>query len=440
MSSAILIKKQEEIKKTFCPVIMKESDCELSFGKYCGKNLPERMECARLLDFPSIYSLIPQGSFLYHFIEYCNKVTDAPDIFAFAAGLTAISSILQKNVFMKWTGGKLYPNMYILMIMKSGGRKSTVLRVLKQILEHFDTEDGSLIYPSDITPEAFYMIAQNRPYGTFFHGEFGGWLKSLEKSYNKGFKEFLTDVFDGFSQKKLIKGPNGTGQLYRIDEPAINILSASTIAWISENIKEADRQSGFMQRFTIFYAQQDKKEIALPISNNPPNNLVEELGELLSVEGEIKLSEEAKQIYEEFYYSENESKKRQSEIYGSFHTRLFTLIIKIAMVYCVMRKDKIIGKEDMEYAMQLKLILEKYLYSVYDKLIKDKNQETLNKILNIIADNGGIIERSKLLRYTHMLKKDFNNFIETLIERKSIAFIAKKTKTKSAVYYKIIGD
>ena len=195
-----------------------------------------------------------------------------------------------------------------------------------------------------------------------------------------------------------------------------------------------------MQRFTIFYAQQDKKEIALPISNNPPNSLVEELKELLSIKGEIKLSEEAKQIYEEFYYDENESKKRQSEIYGSFHTRLFTLIIKIAMIYCVMRKDKVIGKEDMEYAIQLKLILEKYLYSVYDKLIKDKNQETLNKILNIIADNGGTIERSKLLRYTHMLKKDFNNFIETLIERRSVAFIAKKTKTKSAVYYKIIGD
>ena len=440
MSSIALITKQEEIKKTFCPVLMKESDCELSFGKYCGKKLTERMECARLLDIQGIYSLIPQDSFLYHFIEYCNKITDAPDIFAFASGLTAISSILQKNVFMKWTGGKLYPNMYILMIMKSGGRKSTVLRVLKQILEHFDTEEGSLIYPSDITPEAFYMIAQIRPYGTFFHGEFGGWLKSLEKSYNKGFKEFLTDVFDGFSQKKLIKGPNGTGQLYRIDEPAINILSASTIAWISENIKEADRQSGFMQRFTIFYAQQDKKEIALPISNNPPNNLVEELGELLSVEGEIKLSDKAKQIYEEFYYSENESKKRQSEIYGSFHTRLFTLIIKIAMIYCVMRKDNIIDKKDMEYSIQLKLILEKYLYSVYDKLIKDKNQEILNKILNIIADNGGTIERSKLLRYTHMLKKDFNNFIETLIERRSIVLISKKTKTKSAVYYKIIGD
>ena len=105
-----------------------------------------------------------------------------------------------------------------------------------------------------------------------------------------------------------------------------------------------------------------------------------------------------------------------------------------------MRKDKVIGKEDIEYAIGLKLILEKHLYSVYDKLIKDKNQEMLNKILNIATDNGGIIERSKLLRYTHMLKKDFNNFIETLIERKSLAVRIEKTKTKSAVYYKTIGD
>ena len=432
--------KPAERQKVFCPVLMKESECELTTGIFCDKNLSEKIECAKVLDTPSIYNLIPHNSFLYNFIEYCNKITDAPDIFSYAAGLTAIAAILQKNVFMKWAGGKLYPNMYILLIMKSGGRKSTVLRVVKQILEKFDTTDGSLIFPSDITPEAFYMIAQNRPYGSFFHGEFGGWLKSLERGYNKGLKEFITDVYDGFSQKKLIKGPNGTGQLFRIDEPAINILTASTISWISENIKETDRQSGFMQRFTIFYAQQDKTEIALPINPAPPENLFNELKNMFNIKGEIKLSEEAREIYEGFYHSEDESKKRRSEIYGSFQARFFTLIIKIAIIYCVMRKDKIIEKEDMEYAIQLKLILEKHLYSVYDKLIKDRNQEMLNKILNIIADNGGTIERSRLLRYTHMLRKDFDNFIETLTERKSLAVNKEKTKTKSAVFYKIIGD
>ena len=432
--------KPAERQKVFCPVLMKESECELTSGIFCDKNLSEKIECAKVLDTPNIYNLIPHNSFLYDFVEYCNGITDAPDIFAFSAGLTAIAAILQKNVFMKWTGGKLYPNMYILLIMKSGGRKSTVLRVVKQILEKFDTAKGSLIFPSDITPEAFYMLAQNRPYGSFFHGEFGGWLKSLDRNYNKGFKEFLTDAYDGFSYKKLIKGPNGGGQLYCVNEPAINILTASTISWIAGNIKEADRQSGFMQRFTIFYAQQDKTEIALPTASIFPDELIEELRGISEIEGEIKLSEEARKIYKEFYLSEAESKKRQSEIYGSFQTRLFTLIIKTAIIYCVMRKDKIIEKEDMEYAIQLKLILEKHLYTVYDKLIKDKNQEMLNKILNIIADNGGDIERSRLLRYTHMLRKDFDNFIDTLIERQSIARRTEKTKTKFAVYYKKIGS
>ncbi len=435
-----ITRKPAEKSKVFCPVSKKESDCELTQGRYCDKGLSEKLECASMFETPGIYNLIPRDSFMYRFIEYCNKITDAPDIFAFGAGLTAISTVLQKNVYMTWAGSRLYANIYILLIMKSGGRKSTVLRVAKKMLEKLDADDGSLIFPNDITPEAFYMVAQNRPYGSFFHGEFGGFLKSLDRNYNKGFKEFLTDAFDGFSQKKLIKGPNGGGQLYCIDEPSINILTASTLAWVSENIKEADRQSGFMQRFTIFYAQQDKKEIALPTASVLPDELIEELREISEIEGEITLSEEAREIYEEFYHSTDESKKRQSEIYGSFQTRLFTLVIKTAIIYCAMRRDTVISKEDMEYAIGLKLILEKYLYSVYDRLVKDKNQETLNRMLNIIKDNGGVIERSKLLRYTHLLKRDFDNFIETLIERKSVAVRIEKTKTKSAVHYEIIGD
>ena len=195
-----------------------------------------------------------------------------------------------------------------------------------------------------------------------------------------------------------------------------------------------------MQRFTIFYAQQDKKEIALPISSELPTGLIAGLKELIEIKGEIKLSKEAKEGYEEFYYGEGETKKRQSEIYGSYHTRLYTIVIKVAMIYCVMRKDTTIIKEDIDYAIELKLILEKYLYAVYDKLIKDRNKEIMDKILNIISDNGGIIERSKLLRYTHMLKRDFDNFIDTLIERHSIAIRTEKTKTKSSISYKIIGN
>ncbi len=216
-----IARKPTEKSKVFCPVLMKESDCEFTKGRYCGKSLPERLECAKVLDVPSIYNLIPTGSFLYKFIEYCNKITDAPDIFAFGAGLTAISTVLQKKVYMTWAGSRLYTNTYILLVMKSGGRKSTILKVAKKMLKKSENERGSLVFPSDITPEAFYMVAQNRPYESFFHGEFGGWFKSLDRNYNKGFKEFLTDAFDGFSQKKLIKWPNGGGNFIALMNPLL---------------------------------------------------------------------------------------------------------------------------------------------------------------------------------------------------------------------------
>ena len=167
---------------------MKESDCELTTGRFCDKCLSERLECANVLNVQSVYNLVPRDSFLYNFTNYCNKTTDAPDIFAYGAGLTIISTVLKKNVYMKWAGGRLYPNLYILLIMKSGGRKSTVLKIAKNMIGNLDTEEVSLVFPNDITPEAFYMLAQKRPYGTFFHGEFGAWLKSLDKNYNRGFK------------------------------------------------------------------------------------------------------------------------------------------------------------------------------------------------------------------------------------------------------------
>ena len=61
--------KPAERQKVFCPVLMKESECELTSGIFCDKNLSEKIECAKVLDTPSIYNLIPHNSFLYNFIE-----------------------------------------------------------------------------------------------------------------------------------------------------------------------------------------------------------------------------------------------------------------------------------------------------------------------------------------------------------------------------------
>jgi hypothetical protein len=448
--------KNNKDEGVFCPITMKKDNCELANNseRFCNKNIKDKINCAKIFrengynNKVNIYDLIPHESFLYHFVKYCNNMTDAPDSFGYATGLVILSTVVQRNIFIFWTGRKLYANLYVLLIAKSGGRKGTTLGLAKQLLNKLEENntDNFLVFPDDITPESLFSLTQNQTHGTFFHGEFGGFLKGLDRSYNKGLKELLTDIFDNFSHKKFIKGKEGTGEMFELVEPAINILGASTVAWLSENLKESDFKSGFMQRFVFFPGELDKKEIALPvksitsINDDIIDNLYSMLSEISGISGEIVLSKDAIQAYESFYYSDEEFKKRQSEVYGSFHTRLYTFVIKLSMLYCAMRMDKTISKEDIEYGIKAKLLVETQLYSVFDRLLSNDVQDRLEKIKNIIAENGGIIDRSKLLRYSHMLAKDFDNYIMTLEENGTIfkKTETKTNKTKPTIHYCLV--
>jgi len=448
-SNLKIIKKNEGI---FCPVMMKKTNCEEFMDtneRFCSKNVSEKLGCSRVFRendqaINSVYDLIPPGSFLESFIDYSNNITDGPDIFAYAAGLIVLSTLAQKNVYIQWAGNRLFANLYILLIAKSGDKKSTVLSLAKKLIGKFNTTDKFLVFPDDITPEALYLLCQNQSHGSFFHGEFGEWLRNLDKNYNKGQKEFFTDVFDNHSHRKFIKGKEGKGEMFYISEPAFNILTASTIAWVATNIKDADKSSGFMQRFVIFNGARDKHEIALPIANVDKsqilNNLTSKLEEIMQVSGEITLSTDASKYYESFFHSDAEFKKRQSEQFGSYQTRFYTIIIKLAMLYCIMRKDTIISKEDIAYGIKAKLLIEAQLFGVFDRLTTNEVKDNMDKIKNIILENGGVVDRSKLLHYSRLLAKDFNNYIGTMVESGQVTQKMENNKTKTTTYYSLVKE
>lgn len=438
--------KTEQKQKVFCPIVMKESSCELAGdGRFCNKSLVEKIECSKDFENNNLYSLIPPDSFLYDFINYSNKITDGPDAFAFGAGLITISTVLQKNVWMRWAGRALFSNLYLLLIASSGGRKSTILNISKQLLKKFDIENESLVMPSSLTPESFFTMASIKATGIFFHSEFGGWLRELDRAYNSGFKELYTDAYDNFSYLRFIKGKDGQGERYNIDTPSFNILTASTTAWIQSNLKESDRQSGFMQRFTILAGRQDKPEMPAPVIDDDSDlvglndKIAAKLAEILkNNKGEMRLSIEARDIYDDFFHSDAEFEKRQSEIYGSYQQRLFTLIMKIAMIYAAMRGYQIITGDDIKYAIKAKLFFEKNLYESYDSLVKTKDQETLEKILAMIKEAGGTIKKRTLGQNLHLKSKTLKEYIDTLIDNEQIRLFSEPTKPKATIFFTLI--
>ena len=174
----------------------------------------------------------------------------------------------------------LYPVLWVLMILKSGGFKSTSLRsgselsrkkhgdVLKRLKEkeeavkatmddslnqksrkaeepmekRMDRECADILKEDVVLPHLTTMagllqdLARGRG-GTIFLNEFSAWLSNMEKTYNEGLKSLSTDLFDvpeSFEQKTKTEGT------LRIERPFIGICAVSTIDWIKQQIKPAD--------------------------------------------------------------------------------------------------------------------------------------------------------------------------------------------------------
>lgn len=421
----------------YCPVQDKKILCDAVQVQrgMCNVRLEQKIECSKSQpDKVSLYNLIPKGTLLQDFVSHVNATTDAPDAFAFGAAMTSIAAAMRQKIYMRWGNERLHPNLYMLLIAESGGRKSTTINIASALLRRFD----DVLLPNEMTPEILFERLSKSATGLLINHEFGGFREALNRSYNKGMKEFITQLYDTAYLKRQIKGKEGKGEEYVIDDPAVSIFTASTLSWIQSSIVEADMLSGFMQRFTIIKAKQDKVEKPFPPAADFSNQIIERIGSIYQICAEMKASEEASLVYEEFYLSDAETNKRRSALFGSFQTRLYTAVWKFAMIYAVMFDRIIISVEDINYAIKCKLWLEKSLFAVFAELTKSKSGRALEKIMMIInSKEGNQITREDLIRETRATSKDLDELIRTLLESGQINISSntpEKGRKKTVIY------
>jgi hypothetical protein len=193
------------------------------------------------------------------FIEsYCNsyacKVSDGPKKYQEIMALSVISTVLNRHVYLRYGVHNLYPNLYVVLLGKSTVmRKSAALDMARYLIPSFNEK---LILPNDFTPEGLFNLLTDKPSGLIKWSEFGGFLVNAStKTYQAGIKEFLTDAYD--CPVKLNKRLSNNE--YSINDIYLNIITASTIDWFTENIAQRDIFGGFLGRLFIFPALQKIK-------------------------------------------------------------------------------------------------------------------------------------------------------------------------------------
>lgn len=313
------------------------------------------------------FSLDDYPELIAEYVRSICLTTEAEPIMVLSSVLATISAFMGKKCLIEDYFQPLYPNLWILIIAKSGQFKSTALnkgakiafrrnyeiskeiKVLQKNLEGDGIKDQienlslkNPILPTKVTAEGLLEILGYGRGGLILSNEFSGWIQNLEKKYNNDLKAILTDFYDVphvFEYKTKTQGD------VIIEKPFISICGVSPFVGIKSNLNLKDVSSGFFARFLII-TPPHKKHIprALPNKEVYYNKAVaEKLEEILLSLTEFEddsmnyvLSKEAEDYFEtvhsNIYKIHERYDEKCKEILEPFIKRWSPYILKVAMI------------------------------------------------------------------------------------------------------------
>ena len=187
-------------------------------------------------------------SFIDDYVEYAVEFTDAPVILHHRIAMSLISTVVNRKVWIVQGMKRIYPNLWTLIITPSSFfRKSYSMEIAEDLLRE---AAPMLLLPKEFSHERLIEMLQERPQSLMVFDEFKNFLELMKTTYAALSKGVITSLFGCPS----VYDRSTKTKEVRIENPFLNILTASTIDWIKNSVNEDDVAGGFMPRFLIVLA------------------------------------------------------------------------------------------------------------------------------------------------------------------------------------------
>lgn len=237
---------------------------------------------------------------------------------------------------------KLYPNIYVLIVGKSGLRKGPPVNLAKALVKAVGNTKMITGRASIQAVIAELARAYTVPGGGvpltgaaagLFSSEFASFLISDPQALT-----ILTDLYDGHYNPEWVNMTKISGQ-EKLTAPCITMLGASNEIHLKDAIPDNAMGGGFLARTFIIYA--DKKSSVNPLLDKPEgllpwDALVNPLMQISKVRGEFKWTSEGKELYRAWYskFAEQDT----SDDHTGTLERIHDHILKTAMLISLSRQ------------------------------------------------------------------------------------------------------
>lgn len=349
------------------------------------------------------------------YLDWTLPRSEAPESMVLWAGLFTVAAVLKRKVIIPKSlmgSYEIYPNLYIIFVGTPGTvRKSTTIGYAEELLLSMSEllTDSSITFASTSSSASKFieMLSKSEDSSmTVISSEFSSFVATSKETMY----ELLTDIYDG--KKKFSHGTRQHG-FELAEEPVINLIAATTPAWISKQPPEQFLGGGFASR-VLFIFEQKRRQYKLYFDDIDYEKteivggiLAKDLRHISSLKGEFKHdSLTTKKMMEDWYQVHAKQGTNDSRIEG-YWERKHVHVHKVAMILSVMeRDDLIITQAHFEAAKLLLDELEEKMPRALSSIGSNPIGHYVYDVQDFIRDRGEVTKKVLTARFFRDLRTE----------------------------------
>jgi hypothetical protein len=351
---------------------------------------------------------------------------------------------------LPWGASRIYPNMFIFLIGPSGVGKGEAMKPATGIFDGIKLP----VAAEAITCQELsnFMGKQEQSFineleKSEIHSSITVFSKELSVLLGQQDLQLLSWLTDWYDSHELWRYQTRNKGHIEIPGVCLNILGATAPDWIKSMIPLEAMGGGFTSRVIFVVEERKNKVIPYPIYNEKhialKEKLTEDLSNISRLKGVVKLTDDAKKFYIDFYTkteleTQNGNPPLHDPHFEGYCNRRPLHLRKIAMLMSVSRSDDlIIELKDFERALRLLEMTEVNMTKVFGGIGRSDTAEVLHILQTFLLnefEKHKRVPRSKVLKelYRDIDMQTLQILESTLVESK---FITSELEGAD-VYYK----
>lgn len=345
------------------------------------------------------------------FAKYLNYTggTEVPTFFNRWACIGGLGAWAMQDIWFPFGAGKIYPNIYAMLVGDPGSRKSTAIKSMKSLLK----EAGYSYFAGEKTSKEKFLedLASNNSGGAgddlsrvdaVLFGDYDSEATpcmiaadEFADFFGNNTMEFVSLLgvlwdFSGVYNNKTKSGQTS------INNPNISILGGNTVDTLCRTFPPEVMGQGFFSRILFIHGEANGRKIAFP-RIIPDEDTIYMRNELLRVResfaGQMVASPEAYKAMETIYTKF----KGLSDIrFASYSTRRFTHFIKLVMIHAAADYSRTIELPHVIRANTILTHAEHHMPRALGEFGRSRNSAVVHKIMQVVERTTRPLDMSEI--------------------------------------------